>query len=494
MKHLFFILLVCAFAWNVNADDVTLDRTGWDATASSDETYESPNNVFDSNTDSEWRAAPQKVGQWFMVDMKAPQTFNQIVLDQTGSGGDYPRSIAVFVSNDANDWGNAVFVGSGKDAAESVINLDDQTAQYIKFEVLTNCDMWWKIKELNVRLIDDKTLWKQWTGATIWQNGITWNETKNMFDGDNDSRWNTSKQRSGQWVIVDMKEPQTFNQIQLFQNGGDYPRAYEVYVSDNAADWGSAIAVGDGKDFGGTDPSTFINLIETQQKRFVKIVQTFDSGDSDMYWSINEFSVHAIENTEYRFGWTLSVFNQAGEGDAAFQALDNDINTRWGSGVVQEPGQWIILDMKKEQTFNKITMNWAGVWGDYPHGYKIYLSNERLSNDSEAWGEAVYIGENPGTDISELLIDLPLFSARCIKIEQTGTSGGWWTISELQVTDTPTNIVAMSENGAVIDMEYYNLQGVRVGARLITALPSGVYIVKQIYESGKSHVQKILVK
>jgi hypothetical protein len=309
-----------------------------------------------------------------------------------------------------------------------------------------------------------------------------------MFDGDNGSRWNTSKQRPGQWVIVDMKEAQTFNQIQLFQNGGDYPRGYEVYVSDNAAGWGEAIAAGNGRDFGSTDPSTFINLVETQQKRFVKIVQTFDSGDADMYWSINEFSVNLVTSPDDRFGWTLSVFQQAGDGDAAFQALDNNPATRWGSGSVQAPGQWIILDMKKVQSFNKIILNQPA--GDYPRGYNIYLSNDRLANDDANWGEAVYTGAQ-SSDIAELTIDLgEETSARCIKIEQTGTSGGWWCINEIYVENVITGVQAAQIYDPVKAVYYYNL----VGARLIAPVQGGVYIRKTVYESGAVSVSKIIGK
>ncbi|GHU70608.1 hypothetical protein FACS189413_11180 [Bacteroidia bacterium] len=493
MKHVFLTFLAVSFALNLMADDITLDRIDWVATDCGDETWDLLN-LMDGNTGTEWRAAPQKAGQWLVVDMQSPQTFNQIMLDQTDSWGDYPRSIAVFVSNDGNDWGNAVFVGGGSDAAATIINLEDQTAQYIKFEVLTNCEMWWKIKELNVRLIDDKILWKQWTAATIYQNGITWNETKNMFDGNPDSRWNTSKQRPGQWVIVDMKEAQTFNQIQLFQNGGDYPRGYEVYVSEDASDWGDAIAVGAGRDFGGTDPFTFINLADTQQKRFVKVVQTFDSGDNDMYWSINEFSVNLVTPGDYRFGWTLSVFQQAGDGDAAFQALDNNPDSRWGSGTVQAPGQWIILDMKKMQSFNKIILNQPA--GDYPRGYSIYLSGDRLANDDTNWGEAVYTGAQ-SSDIAELTIDLgEVKSARCIKIEQTGISGGWWCINEIHVSNVVTGLHLVSIDGPIKAIHYYNLQGVEIPVETghAPSLHNGVFIQKTIYESGAVSVSKIIGK
>ncbi|GHU67482.1 hypothetical protein FACS189413_02300 [Bacteroidia bacterium] len=57
-----------------------------------------------------------------------------------------------------------------------------------------------------------------------------------------------------------------------------------------------------------------------------------------------------------------------------------------------------------------------------------------------------------------------------------------------QQTDTPTDIQRVNSNDKIVATQYYNLMGQ-------AATPTtGVYIVKQIYESGKSEVSKIIRK
>jgi hypothetical protein len=53
----------------------------------------------------------------------------------------------------------------------------------------------------------------------------------------------------------------------------------------------------------------------------------------------------------------------------------------------------------------------------------------------------------------------------------------------------PTGLHTTLENDAVVAVQYYNLQGVRM-----EILPKGLYIVKKIYKSGKTSVSKTFSK
>ncbi|GHU71432.1 hypothetical protein FACS189413_13140 [Bacteroidia bacterium] len=59
-------------------------------------------------------------------------------------------------------------------------------------------------------------------------------------------------------------------------------------------------------------------------------------------------------------------------------------------------------------------------------------------------------------------------------------------------SDAVTGLNVADANDPVIETRYYNLQGVAVGALRATPLQPGIYIVKQIHESGKSEVSKII--
>ncbi|GHS96682.1 hypothetical protein FACS189421_02140 [Bacteroidia bacterium] len=88
-----------------------------------------------------------------------------------------------------------------------------------------------------------------------------------MIDGNLNTFWTTeAMMTAGQWVEIDMKEQQTFNQIVIEQGpkGGDYIRGYAVYVTNNRSDWGNPVVTGTGTQgrtgFNGNDFPTVKNV------------------------------------------------------------------------------------------------------------------------------------------------------------------------------------------------------------------------------------------
>ena len=79
-----------------------------------------------------------------------------------------------------------------------------------------------------------------------------------------------------------MAKTQSFSSIALDcgASGGDYPRGYQVFVSNDGTTWGSAIASGQGS--GAYTVITFAK----QSARYVKVVLTASTGS---WWSIDEF-------------------------------------------------------------------------------------------------------------------------------------------------------------------------------------------------------------
>lgn len=110
-------------------------------------------------------------------------------------------------------------------------------------------------------------------------------EAVNAINNDLVSRWTSGQfQAANNWFQVDMGSTKQFNKIVLASAGGDYPRAYSVYVSNDGQNWGNPVASGEGY---------YTNDIEMtfpqKSARFFKIVQTGSS--SSNYWSINELYV-----------------------------------------------------------------------------------------------------------------------------------------------------------------------------------------------------------
>jgi hypothetical protein len=87
-------------------------------------------------------------GDTFQVDLGARQTFNQIVLDTTGSSGDFVRQYQVFVSDDGTNWGQPIATGPGSTVTK--ILVPQVTARYVRIVNEGSAGSWWSIHELNV--------------------------------------------------------------------------------------------------------------------------------------------------------------------------------------------------------------------------------------------------------------------------------------------------------------------------------------------------------
>lgn len=122
----------------------TADRTGWIATASV--SNDDANLSLDENTSTRWSTLSerQKPGQWFMVDMLEPQTFDGIYLD--AGGNDYrPYSCTVSVSQDNVTWTQ---VASATNAG--TVNFESQTVRYVKITQTGTKSTAWRIAEFYI--------------------------------------------------------------------------------------------------------------------------------------------------------------------------------------------------------------------------------------------------------------------------------------------------------------------------------------------------------
>jgi hypothetical protein len=110
------------------------------------------------------------------------------------------------------------------------------------------------------------------------------------FDGDRTTRWSTAKPpMGGETFVVDFKRPLTFTRIVLdagAKDGNDYPRSWQLFVSNDGAAFGSSpIAMATEK----KGPLTVLQVPATTA-RFVKIVDT--GMDKQFWWAIGEMNVY----------------------------------------------------------------------------------------------------------------------------------------------------------------------------------------------------------
>jgi hypothetical protein len=137
----------------------------------------------------------------------------------------------------------------------------------------------------------------------------------NALDGNIGTRWSTgAAMTNGMYYHVDMQATKTFDQIKMDSGGStnDYARGYQVFVSADNINYGSAIA-------SGTGASAVITVqFPAQNARHIKVVQT---GAASNWWSIAEFNVYT--------GGTPPPAPQPPSGLTATAASSSAINLSW---------------------------------------------------------------------------------------------------------------------------------------------------------------------
>jgi lysophospholipase L1-like esterase len=130
-----------------------------------------------------------------------------------------------------------------------------------------------------------------------------------------------------------------------------------------------------------------------------------------------------------RTGWVASASSSNGS-DVPANMLDGSTGTRWSSGQGQSNGQWFVVDMGQTRTFTGLTMNSGTSYGDYAHGYKVYVSS-----DGGHWGSAIAsaTGIAYATCYNFLYVTFPAQSARYLKVVETDSANTWWSIHEVNV-------------------------------------------------------------
>lgn len=113
----------------------------------------------------------------------------------------------------------------------------------------------------------------------------------------------------------------------------------------------------------------------------------------------------------------------AGQG-AATLATDADASTRWSSGQAQEPGQYLQLDLGRRTAFRRVAIDSGDNLGDYARGWQL-----SASDDGTTWRTLA-----AGTGTGQLTnVDVPLTSARYVRVTATGSAGNWWSLADIRL-------------------------------------------------------------
>ncbi len=133
----------------------------------------------------------------------------------------------------------------------------------------------------------------------------------------------------------------------------------------------------------------------------------------------------AISITEGLNGNAMVLAGSVGKG-AERNAIDGDLEKRWGTGGAMQPGDWFAVDLGEERTVHAVIMDAAKSRNDYPRGYRIYTSM-----DGKEWYGPIGAGKG---ERSPTRVSVLPTKARHVKIAQTGShERNWWSIYDLQI-------------------------------------------------------------
>jgi hypothetical protein len=130
------------------SQDPELSRPNWIANAS----LASSNAwaALDRNSLTRWDTGTRmQNGQWFKVDLGTAQTFNQVVLEYTGSADDFPRGYVLAISDNNATWTD-VKTGAGSSGSTTITLNGAVTTRFVRVTQTGSSGSWWSIHEFRL--------------------------------------------------------------------------------------------------------------------------------------------------------------------------------------------------------------------------------------------------------------------------------------------------------------------------------------------------------
>ncbi|WP_233566878.1 GDSL-type esterase/lipase family protein [Cohnella endophytica] len=285
-----------------------------------------------------------------------------------------------------------------------------------------------------------------WTATASASNGIE-NPGK-ALDDLLSTRWSSgTAQTSGMWFVVDMKGQKTFNQVVLDNadlSAGDYPIQYQLYLSNDGSNWGTAVASG-----AGAQTATTINLAQSTA-RYIKVTQI---GSGPAWWSIQDFRV-LLSNGSTQPPVSTAIWFQNFEAGTGFSAGT-------GATVASDPSSANTGGAKSV----KLTVSASGEPGTASNSVKI---TPQTGGSVDATGQSLlnfFIKDTQGANtIRVTIVD-----------SANATWNGWTTSSSVQNQWTKISLPL----GSVTGINKAAIKEIRIGE-----WNSGVYYVDDLYFAG----------
>ena len=279
--------------------NLALDKT---VTASAEYNSMPASYLTDSDTSSRW-SAENGPTQSAYVDLGESYSMNYFSIIWE-SDTNYASKYNIYVSDNTDDWGEAVVARTDNASSSSEETLEQAvTGRYVKLEVTAvagypNVSA----RDFKVMLKDESQSTPQDPEENVALNKTgqsSSNETADLnaskaFDGDTSSRssrWSSNVGNAPHWLYVDLGEARDVKTVRIFWETRKATN-YEIQISDDAQAWDTVKTLTE-RPASTTDT---ITLDKTVKARYVRLyINASDAKDPDSDGSWNSISVYEME-------------------------------------------------------------------------------------------------------------------------------------------------------------------------------------------------------
>ncbi|MEU5806562.1 discoidin domain-containing protein [Streptomyces sp. NPDC047718] len=350
-----------------------LDRTGWTATASDEETVGEngrAGNVLDGNTatlwHSKWTGTPAPLPHSITIDMHRTAVVSALVyLPRTNSSNGRPGEYSISLSADGQNWGGPVATGTlADDASAKTLGFAPQGTRFVRLTGLTEAGgrgPWTSAAEINL-LGDPGT-----PAATVDLSRTGWTATAsdeettgengragNVLDGNDatlwHSKWSGTPTSLPHSITIDMHRTAAVSAL-VYHARSDGPNgragAYTVATSTDGTTFGAPVASGSWRDDDTVKTATFTR---TENARYVRLTVTSEAGGRGPWTSAGEIRLSGPADPAVHGSWDrITGFPLV---PVATAVLPGDKLLAWSAYAVDRFGgsngytQTAILDLK----------------------------------------------------------------------------------------------------------------------------------------------------
>ncbi|MEU6312819.1 discoidin domain-containing protein [Streptomyces sp. NPDC047014] len=350
-----------------------LDRAGWTATASDEETSGENGraaNVLDGSNatlwHSKWTGTPAPLPHTLTIDMHRTAVVSALVYQpRTNGSNGRPGEYSISVSADGVNWGTPVATGTvADDASAKTLGFAPQGARFVRLTALTEAGgrgPWTSAAEIN--LLGDpgtpaatvdlpRTGWTATASdeETSGENG----RAANVLDGSDStlwhSKWSGTATPLPHSLTIDMHRTTTVSALAYHpRTGGANGRAgaYTIATSTDGTTFGAPVAAGSWRDDDTVKTATFTRA---ESARFVRLTVTSEAGGRGPWTSAAEIRLSGPASPAVHGSWGRIIgFPLV---PVATAALPGDKLLAWSAYALDRFGgsngytQTAILDLK----------------------------------------------------------------------------------------------------------------------------------------------------